>query len=251
MKRTLQLLTLFSVLLMSVSCGQVQKGKLKMEVEAANKECPVDMGMFGRLTAITYDEDLNRVQIDYEIDEGIINIDALRSNSSAKKSLKLMWQTDDSKEFMKMIMEAGAKLRVAYKSSGKKADFDFSPSDIHEILDSELSEKECALQFIELQVDIINAQCPMVVDELTTMQCVEINDDTFSYVYNVDESLISMNDLKQQQALLKSSLQQTFSDATVAMFIQQLAIAGYDLEYRYVGSLSGEETSIVFTNNEL
>lgn len=251
MKRILQLLSLFTVILMGISCGQVQKSKLKMAVESTDNECPIDMGICGSCTGVTYDDDVNRVEFEYHINEGLMDINTLKSSPTMRKSLKLLWQDEDFKEFLRMVINADAGLRVTMKSAGKKAELDFSPEDLQEVVDSELSEKTKSVQYLELQADMLNAQCPMTVDELTTMKYVEIKNNTFSYVYNIDESMASMQDLKLQQAQLRTNIRQTFSDVAIAMFVQQLAIAEYNLEYRYVGSSSGEELSIIFSTDEL
>ena len=58
--------------------GCSQKSKLKLAIELADKQCPMDMGASGEISSITFDgSDVVYVLL---MNESFLNIDALKEN---------------------------------------------------------------------------------------------------------------------------------------------------------------------------
>ena len=91
------LLTL-TILLLTPACNIKDNSKMKREIEAADKECPINMGIVGDVISIKYDEDNNLVKIYISINEEVASIMAMKKNVElAKKSIKLALNRDIAK----------------------------------------------------------------------------------------------------------------------------------------------------------
>lgn len=252
MKRTTaQLLTLLAVILMAVSCSNAPKNKIILQVQAINEQCPIDLGIMGEITRVSYEEDENLVQFVCSINENLVNIDALKSCDLVKKSAKLGWQNEESKNMIKTLLEAGATLTMTYKCGDRNADFNFTAEELQEIVDFNANDNEINVLYLENQAGLTNLQCPLVVDEMTVMTGAEVKNNTWIYFYEIDESSVSIEDIKAYAPTLKTEIKAAFNDPMARVLKLKLVEAGYNLEYRYKGNSSGEETSILFTPDEL
>ena len=75
-------------MMLTTGCQEI---KLKAGIEAANKQCPIDMGETGKITSIVYDGE--NVVYTFYLNEEAANIKTLQKNpESMKTSLKIMFQ---------------------------------------------------------------------------------------------------------------------------------------------------------------
>ena len=89
-------------LLMMLTTG-CQEIKLKAGIEAANKQCPIDMGETGKITSIVYDGE--NVVYTFYLNEEAANIKTLQKNpESMKTSLKIMFQ-NPNKEVKSLLSD--------------------------------------------------------------------------------------------------------------------------------------------------
>ena len=113
-----KMLILLSVVVASilVSCENENVAKLKSEIEAANEQCPMNMGMMGDILSLKYDEKAKEVQMYCSINGDLVSIEALTNNEQMViKSMRLSVSGNQSSEMLKLIVDAGAGLSVTYK----------------------------------------------------------------------------------------------------------------------------------------
>ena len=109
-------------LLMMLTTG-CQEIKLKAGIEAANKQCPIDMGETGKITSIVYDGE--NVVYTFYLNEEAANIKTLQKNpESMKTSLKIMFQNPNKevKSLLDLVVKCKAGLQMIYigKDSGEQ-----------------------------------------------------------------------------------------------------------------------------------
>lgn len=252
-----RLLILFSVIVAMVgftSCVNENVAKLKREVEAADKQCPVNMGMMGDILSLKYDEKAKEVQMYFSLHEDIASIDALKNNEDmALKSMKLSFSRDQSKEMLKQMINAGAGLSITYKSAstGKSFKVSLSLDELKEIRDNPMSEMEVNQMLLENSMAMENARCPYLVDQ--GMEMVKVFDDGENIVYScrLNEELYDMSAFEYAQAEMKQNMKEILKDP---MMKQQLGIiqkVGKGFVYRFYGDTSGKSVDITFSNDEL
>lgn len=112
---------------------------------------------------------------------------------------------------------------------------------------------------LKATVEEVNNKCPMRVDEFTICDRIFTENRKVVYQYLVDENfwgttLQERNDVIFQLEL-KSSLEDNLESAkyneNLMSFLELIDDAGYDLVYRYIGSVSGFFIDVRFPNEEL
>lgn len=152
------ILILFVCAITSVFCSCVEN-KLKAAVEESNKSCPISLGISGELTSFSYKD--NSVQILYTLDEQFADIDALAANPEGMKTTCTAWmRNEESKEMLKLMIEANANLIYVFKgkTSGKEATFRLSTDDLKNVLDKPMATND---EKLKLAISQTNLQMPM------------------------------------------------------------------------------------------
>jgi hypothetical protein len=121
--------------IMSLFCSCAET-KLKTAAEAANKECPVSLGITGEMTSVAYED--GAMVFTFTLNEQLNNIDVLAANpESTKASILAGMRNENSKKLFDLIIESDAGLRFVYKGkdSGKEARFDLTAAELKEELE--------------------------------------------------------------------------------------------------------------------
>lgn len=94
----------------------------------------------------------------------------------------------------------------------------------------------------------IENQCPMVVDEITTLKNVSynINDQFFIYNYTIDESKCPMSVIKDQIDQIAENIKSTISNPLNKEFLEACINANVSIMYKYNGNESGETCLIIY-----
>ena len=97
----------------------------------------------------------------------------------------------------------------------------------------------------------VNAQCPMVVDEITTLKNVvyDIGDPFFIYNYTINETICPMSAVKDQIETLAENVRTTIDAPANQVFLAACANANVMILYQYSGSESGEMCWITYDPN--
>ena len=112
---------MFGVVVMLISLAMIscdnKKLKIKEAAVKANLECPIDMGVIGAATSITYDEDMNEMVYEYELTEEYNDVKSLSENPEMMKRSAMMSFSSDSeslKTLADMMIEAGGGIKFVY-----------------------------------------------------------------------------------------------------------------------------------------
>lgn len=97
----------------------------------------------------------------------------------------------------------------------------------------------------------VNAQCPMVVDEITTLKNVvyDIGEPFFIYNYTINETICPMSAVKDQIETLAENVKSTIDVPANQVFLAACANANVKILYQYSGSESGEMCWITYDPN--
>ncbi len=243
------ILILFVCAITSVFCGCVEN-KLKAAVEESNKSCPISLGISGELTSFSYKD--NSVQILYTLDEQFADIDALAANPEGMKTTCTAWmRNEESKEMLKLMIEANANLIYVFKgkTSGKEATFRLSTDDLKNVLDKPMATND---EKLKLAISQTNLQMPM--DAGTGVVITELVDKGDRVVY-----MAKVTD-KEQFKLLSSNLENAKNSQKIMfkmmasaekIFFKYIVDSGKDLGYIYYTDGTDETFEIVHTNSEL
>ena len=125
LKRSNRVMLFFSLSLLIMITTSCQDIKLKVAIESANKQCPVEMGEFGKITSIVYDG--QNVVYTFNVDEVYTNIKTLKEHpENLKSSMTIMFQnpTKDVKALLDLVIKCNAGLKMIYigKDSGDKVE---------------------------------------------------------------------------------------------------------------------------------
>ncbi len=247
------LFTCLSLMLLTV-CGQ--KSKLKFAIEAANRQCPMDMGVSGEISSITFDgSDVVYVML---MNESFLNIEALKGNPDAMKSaVAVMFGNPkgEVKGMLDLVVSAGSGIKFIYKgkTSGKEVECYLTTQDLKDILNGESTAKDSDKKKLEEQVKMTNVSCPMQVDEATTLNKLTIESDKVLYHYTIDESVVQISALKENTDQMKESIKGSLntSDPALHMFLEACVKSDKGVGYLYKGSDSGETIEISFEVSEI
>ena len=251
-----KMLILLSVVVASilVSCENENVTKLKSEIEAANKQCPMNMGMMGDILSVKYDEKAKEVQMYYSINEDIVSIEALtNSEQMVMKSMRLSVSRNQAKEMLILIVDAGAGLSVTYKSAstGKTFKVSLTSDDLKEVCDNPMSEMEINQMWLENSIAIENARCPYLVDE--GMEMVQAYDDGTNIICacRIDEDMYDFSILAYSLSEIKQNTIEMFDDPLMKRALGVIHLLGKGFVLRYCGDTSAKTFDITFTNEEI
>lgn len=255
MKNVLLILSIIAVMMGVSSCENENVKRLRRDVETADKECPVNMGMLGDMLNIKYDEDAKEVRMYFSINEEMVSIDGLKENEQISHQLmKLSFSKGDSRELMKLMIDAGAGLSVIYKSvsTGKSFKLKLPLDELKEIMDSSITDEEINKMILDSQLSLENARCPYFVAE--GMEMVKVYDDGDNIVYacQMDEEMYDLSAMKYGYDEIKRNIRELFKDdPSMKKQLGMIKSLNKGIIYHYYGDKSGESADIVFSNDEL
>ena len=233
--------------------GCLAENKLKLAVESANKRCPLSMGIAGDVESIEYEDGL--VTYTLAINEQVSNLKALSENPDVvKRTIMTNFANpaSDLKPMHDLILDANASVRFVYKgkSSGESFEVTFTADDLKAAEDNTNPSAEDKLY---AEIEATNMQLPMQVDEVTVLEKLVVEGNSVVYLYLVDESRVSIDDMKSNTDATKENLKSMLMNGgpLVQAFLKKVVDTGRDLRYRYAGSESGESMEVVFTPADL
>ena len=254
MKRLIIFFTAIIALVCFNGCENENVAKLKREIEAVDKQCPINLGIMGDMLSLKYDEKAKEVLMYFSLNEDAISIEALMGNEQmALKSMKLSFSRDESKETLEQMINAGASLSITYKSAstGKSFKVSLTLDELKEIQNNPMSEMEVNQMLLENSMAMENARCPYLVDQ--GMEMVKVIDDGNNIVYNVrlDEDMYDMSLFEYAQDEIKQNMKEIFNDPIIKQELGMIHAVGKGFVYNYYGDTSGKSVKISFSNYEL
>lgn len=249
---TLLLLTSFGF----YSCDS-SKEELKAKIEAANKECPIDLGLVGSISSYQFDEDADEVIITMTISKELpIKINVLNKlKNTLKRAMLGNWANSPSgRQLMKEIAKADSKLTfiMQLEEGNENLKIRLTKDEIKDLADGKI-DPISPREVLEINVTSTNAQCPMQVDEYTTLSSAALEGNYFVFNYSIDENMVPIESIEQNEAAVKATLQEAIAspDPMMKQMIKVCKNANTGLKYRYVGDISGSACVITFEPSEL
>lgn len=252
------LFSVFSIFLFS-SCQLKARYDLENSVKEYNKTLP-QSALDGLVTVSSCKYNDGTVTLSYIVDPKIIKVSKLKIHKdvlheNAKITLCI---NRDITEVLKMIKEAGSTLEIVYrdKTSGESVSVEFDSYDIAEIMEN--ARNVTSLTILKSMVSTSNLQCPMAVDEITTLSSISLGQNNLYYNYYLDDSNIDIFVFSQfrpgnfeyesfKQELIKNLLNNELSQSLVKLCVEN----NLGIIYRYKGIKTGFGFEITITPDEV
>lgn len=233
-------------------------GILSQAVAEVKKNLPISIGMVGEMT--DFDIEGNNLLIEARVNETMVNIDALKANPQLMHENMVSMITNSSNPSLDMLVgfleESNMGLKLVYvgKDSGKRLSATLTSSDIKEAR-ALANEPKDPIAYLDKQMEMTNSQMPMDMGSGMVGTKVVREGNNIVYYFECDESMISIDAMKENVAsmktLLKSQLSSNSSDPTVRELVRMCKDANVGIKYKYTGNRSGKSVTAGLNANEL
>lgn len=241
-------------MLLLTACNH--RTKLKIAVEAANKQCPIAMGKNAEVTSIAFDGE--NVVYTLLMKETPVGISILNKSPQAMQnviSTGLSNASEDVRKMVELVANAKAGLKfICRDTQGNEAVCTLAANELLPAINSTKVREENNLRQLEEMLDIANTTFPIQIDELTRADRVTLEGNNVVYDYTIDDKQLDMNLMREDNGrLMKETLRESFdlSDKTLRMFLEACINCDKGLHYRYRCSHSGDTLLVTFSAGEL
>lgn len=252
MKQVFLSFMMISLLLVS-SCNGPKRTELALELEKANKQCPMSMGTLGSIDSLTLDEEENAVKIVMSVNDEYVSLDSYAANPDlSAKNVLLGFSRGDARKVVKQVADAGVGMWVVFKSmqTGQTVDVKLSPEQIKSITENKDKDKNVSRDLVATQVEMENTRCPYQVDEETLCRKVELKGDRVVYYMEVNEADIDMDVLAEAYDELRKSIGQELRSFNRSV-LKAYREAGIGVKYHFYGDKTGKVLEVDFPADEL
>lgn len=258
--KSLSVVATFLISLLALcSCESAAVKKLKTAVSEANSKCPKSLGDAGTCDGVEYNEDKNEVIFTFTFNEeyaGHIFLD--ENKETLENQVQLALTQDNMKQVVDDIIAAKASLVMIYKSkqTGKKVSIKKTYEDLKEIQKTPVSSYSTTRSLVENTAKMLNAQCPVKIDDGITQIKIALEGDFMVYYIQFDENLYDFDTLKTEGAdLMKeemlSQLENARYDKALQNDLKRMSENNIGLKYRIYGNDINKYIDIDITPNEL
>lgn len=234
-----------------------KKSALHNAIDDLNKNCPISMGVAGKMTEVTYDEANGNMIMKCEVNEDIVNIGALNNNPELFKLNAMNMVTNASgnlKKMFDMLKEANAGVTLSYKgaTSGTTASITISIDDIKEAQ----KQTESPIELIKSMAKLADAQTPATIADGMVMTGVKYVDGFIVYEITVNAELISVEAIRQNfeantTESKKAIITAIKSDPGSSQLIAACKKTDTGIAYKYISNKSGESYTVKILSTEL
>ena len=231
-----------------VSCGGSESGndkELKRAVKEMAKEWPLQVDDFMSIENMEYAH--NTLTITYGIATGLMNFDSLRANEAVLRNNVLLGfanvQNESFKKIIDAVIRANADMKLVYLD-GKGASFELviTAEELKSNRPGTNADPEVLLKSI---YDNLKLQIPIDMGNGLIVKDALLDENSFIYVYECDESVVDIDRLNENLSELKrwilAELSGNFTTQTMSEYIKA---TNRKLLYRYVGSSSGKSVVV-------
>ncbi len=249
-RRNIYIISFFWVMIASfVSCTD---NSPKKQVETINQQCPIDLGILGKVTEVGLDN--QTIVYHVETNSDVLKLSRLKDHVGDVKKGILLNFVDDSVTLSQFI---AAKCNIRYEytdaTTSERLVINVSQDELKNAVALVSDEKELARRRIENFVATGRLQLPLQVDEVTTLTDIVIEDGNVGYIYELDEDKLPSEKMKDQLSVLKENIAKGLEsdDVSMNMLVDALTKDHKGLVYRYVLNKSGEKVEITFSPEEV
>lgn len=279
MKRSLFFIAIFTLLLSAIGCGkkkeekkpqpkkavtQVVKDtvpslkenleKLTATIKADSAECPINMGIFGDLIDVKFDERERLVSIYFSLNGDIFSLDRFRESKEKAYGLaRILLGQDKTDQLTLQMIDVGASLIITFRNSINSDSFKMKVTHqkLMELEAYSLSEEDINKFILENFIALEDADCPHLIKEGIEMVSATDEEKNVVYLYHVDDSKFDMNSLKETADDMKKETEVMLSDPASRKMLEILKALDKGIIYRYLAINSGQSVDITFTPAEI
>lgn len=190
----------------------------------------------------------NYVVYEYDVNEDFLTLEQLKLDDSSNRNTIMINLADqsDTREVVTELDKAAMMLRYKYNglTTGQVTILDIQPSEVKALIGDAAKRKTLLKQCVIQSAEIANETCPAVIDYLTTMTRVGMEDDCYTYHYSIDENVADMDLIIQNQDAFIESLKTNIlesTDAVIVNLVNNCKKVGFDIKYGIEGSNSGKQ----------
>lgn len=253
MKKQVYSLLMLAICLMMFGCDRANQA-LKAQIESGKRHCPMSLGMAGKLTDMSYNDDNREVNFVVTLNKQVTDVKILQDDpESARNAMKFAFQKGDMKKLLKMMVDADASLNITYKNRGSKDEFNlgFTANQLKEIYDNPMSEEETNKLLLQNQINSEKKRLPYKIERGLNVTGIEDNGSALVYTCEVDEDLYDIDEMGNSKEELKGNMRQMMKDPAMRQQAEVLASLGKGFEYDYIGKSSGKKVIVAFTKEDL
>lgn len=249
-KVILMTVSIIAVLLCVSSCNNSKIDKLKKDIEAANKMCPVSFGASGELKNITFDEDTKTVKMHYTLRDMFFDV-VNNSPELATKTMKLKLFDDNFRPILEQIVSANCNFECIYQTymSGKTFSIKLTTDELKEIISTPMSSEERNMIILKNRIEMENAVCPVKMGNGLEVVSAVIDNDRVVYRYKVDESIDDLSMFYTNEDNIKASMYEMFQSESYQNSTKLFIELNMSLVYQFCGD--SEVVEITFSPEEL
>jgi len=223
-------------------------------IDEANAYLPADAGGGMTMTSLGYDHSSLVYTMEFDDDPQGLTI-GMMDPKVLKQSVanNLKGSTDASVRALVQVMET-YRLGMTYAFHGRQSKktvlVDLTLDEVRAALNS--ASPSAPKSKLQETIDMINAMCPMKVNEYLTIARVDVVADTVFYVYELDEQYASVDIIALNAESNRKTIKEQFANnPSSAAFLAMCKQEGKALGFRYVGQPSGEKFDLVIPVDEL
>lgn len=190
---TKKILLLFAIIALQLfaitSCNLAGKAKLKLAVESANEECPLEL-IDGQCSITNFSLDGNTVVINYRCSDSYISLIQSQDKEYVRNNILSTLALRTDQEFIDMISEAQAAITLKFNNKDNKEifTFEFSPEDIKETrrlaATGEL-QPSSFLDMIRMEMKQFQETLPVEIDSNIILTDYVLDGTTLVYTYEI------------------------------------------------------------------
>ena len=252
MKKCVNFVMLLIMVVMMASCAG--DSVLKQQIESGKKHCPMNLGMAGQLTSMSYNDKDHEVDFVITLNKQVMTIKDLEADPEiARQSMRLALSKGDMNKLLKMMVDADASLNIVYKNRGSKDEFtlNFPAADLKQIYDNPMDENEVNKLLLDNQLKGERNRLPYKVASGLMMTDIQDNGSNLVYICEVDENLYELDDMGNSKDELKEDMKKMLKDRAMRKQAEILSSLNKGFEYKYVGKQSGKSVTVSFSADEL
>lgn len=223
-------------------------------IDEANAYLPADAGGGMTMTSLGYDHSSLVYTMEFDDDPQGLTI-GMMDPKVLKQSVanNLKGSTDASVRALVQVMET-YRLGMTYAFHGRQSKktvlVDLTLDEVRAALNS--ASPSAPKSKLQETIDMINAMCPMKVNEYLTIARVDVVADTVFYVYELDEQYASVGIIALNAESNRKTIKEQFANnPSSAAFLAMCKQEGKTLGFSYVGKPSGEKFDLVIPVDEM
>ena len=253
-------LVLCIMLIGIANCGSSNRSPENKVVADAiallRNELPVHLEGLGKVREVDYEGNnvIFRMRIQEDASYGM-SVTKISKNQSLAKEIvaaQIGMMNSQEKEAIKAIAgeSFGLKVIISGSSSNRDGIINLSPDEIESALAN--AQKKSADDFsLEMVAMTTRLMLPVQVDEITTWTDTRLTDNTFEYIYHIDDSnidlsCIDMGALKSEKLTMLSQNMDVMSNV-----VNCCKSTGRNLIYKYIGNNSDQCILVILTPSDL